>query len=222
MKSLQTVIAVDPSVGGDISALSVLELVDDDFDNGFATLHNEFTKVRATKSLSGSLVQQADEIEELWKRYKKPEIGADVTGLGVGMAHILESRGIYPMKVTITSGMNEDRHGRVWHIGRTPLLSGLVRQLEQEKLKIMQTPHSEVIRAELTNFRNKFDNRGRLKYESVLDREISHSDFLFSIAIGVLILSRGRARALKIEMPHRPPEEPAPKPANRNPGWYHP
>ena len=182
------IIGVDPALAGDKSALILLRIVDHVTLRHFQNpLHELRYDLIGTKTLSGSLVHQAGEIEGIIPRFERCTVALDCTGLGIGLENILYASGVYAKKIVITGGQRANHSGRNLNVPRTVLIECLQRIIQQQKLKILKSQYSDLLLRELESFRSVYTSDGKLRFEADISRSLSHADFSFATACAVYV-----------------------------------
>jgi len=197
---LRHVLGVDPSLGGDKSAACLIREIDHVTLRHFQDpLHQRSYQVIGTKALSGSLVSQSAQIEAIMSRFERCVVGIDITGMGVGIADILESNHVYPKRITITGGNHANHNGRKMNVPRTVLIETLQRVIQQGKIIVLKSQYSDLLLRELESFRSVYTSDGKLRFEIDISRSLSHADFSFGTAVGVYVLENsGEVQAVSL------------------------
>ena len=121
----------------------------------------------------------ARRVRELMGRVQGPrrcEVVADATGAGLPVVEILRTASIAAtiVPVTITSGGEARRGTSAWHVPRRDLLSKLVLELEQDRLRLpAHSPLAGRLREEIAGVQAGAGRGG------------AHDDLVFALALAV-------------------------------------
>jgi len=106
----------------------------------------------------------------------------DATGVGLGVLDDLESRGLKPVGITITSGRAISTTGNRSRVPKRDLVVRLLTDLESGRLEISSgIPDSEKLLSELLGFRVQINRR--TGQESFGAESAKHDDFVLALAL---------------------------------------
>jgi hypothetical protein len=124
-------------------------------------------------------------------------LAVDATGVGVAVSdiikqQIIDSPLIQPGKpkvayypISIHGGTKASRNGQFYSIPKVDLIHSGVVAFQNERLKIRELRHRDVLTKELQNFRMKINlNTAHTSFEAWRERD--HDDLVLSVCMGVL------------------------------------
>jgi hypothetical protein len=114
------------------------------------------------------------------------ELVIDETGVGRAVGDLVESAGLSPVRVTITSGMDQSWVGpRRHHVPKSLLVSGLDARLHTGELRFAaDLNEAGAMAEELKDFRRKVSVAGRFSYDA---RTGKHDDLVLAVALSLWV-----------------------------------
>ena len=112
------------------------------------------------------------------------DLVVDATGVGRAVVDLFERVGLFPTRVTITSGERATSTGaRSWHVPKGVLVSTLDARLHANELKFAaELAEASAMADELKDFRRSVSAAGRFSYEARVGR---HDDLVLAVSLGV-------------------------------------
>lgn len=119
-----------------------------------------------------------------------PKLVIDETGVGRPVGDMFDDAGLWPNRITITSGLEATQHGaRTWHVPKGMLVSNLEARSHAGELRIAaRITESGPLKNEMKNFRRKVSDAGRATYAA---RTGEHDDLVLSVALGLWMATSG-------------------------------
>jgi hypothetical protein len=161
----------------------------------------------------------ADRIQQLYRMtaaHGPVTLVVDATGVGLGVLDDLESRGLKPIGITITSGRAVTTAGKLSRVPKRDLVLRLFADLKSGRLEIASgIPDSEKLIDELLAFRVQINRR--TGQESFGAESAKHDDFVLALALACWGAQRGRnlltksGSVLGSGPKHRDPQPSAPR-----------
>jgi hypothetical protein len=113
----------------------------------------------------------------------------DCTGVGVGVADEIERRGIYPTRVSITSGQDAHWSGSRVSLPKGVLVSKIVARIHAEEIKVHPTIKDwPTLRRELMNFHAELTRSGAETWNAARSE---HDDLVIATSLAAWFLSDG-------------------------------
>jgi hypothetical protein len=124
-------------------------------------------------------------MEQLPTQEQPPELIVDATGVGRPVVDSLKERGLEPIAVTITGGIDTNiKSATDWRVPKRQLASLMQVLLQTQRLKIAQAmPLTATLVKELAAFKVKVTLAGREEFEAW--READHDDLVLAAALAV-------------------------------------
>ena len=185
------IISADLAQVNDYTAITVLEVVEDEGDEKEYRLRHIERPERGTTY--PKIVERLQEIADSGPLAEVDKtIVIDVTGVGRPVWDLLcaatfdEYTGL--SGIMITGGNTVTKEGSIHHVPKRDLVSALQVAFQNGTLKIAKgLPEAETLVRELTNFKVKISVSGHDQYEAW--REGIHDDIVLSAAMGVWLAS---------------------------------
>jgi len=175
------ILSVDLGQSNDYTAVSVIEPIGD----LFKVIHLE------RYPLGMSYPDQVERISQLYGKISSPSLVVDRTGVGRAVTDLLN--GLRPIALTITSGNEATKDGKIWNIPKRDLIHNLVVLFQSGNIRIARSlPTADILIKELLNFKLKVNiATGHDSYEAW--REGVHDDLVLSVAMGAYV-AKGEVR----------------------------
>ena len=198
MKKHSFYISADLGQVNDYTAISIIELIDDEHDfrtyadknmNQYHLRHIERLERGTTYPKAIERIKNLYESDEL-RQYTKTVV-IDQTGVGRAVWDQMQQIGYNGFKgfqtmygVSIHGGNTVAAQGREYNVPKRDLISALQVAFQNGNLRIAKgLPEADTLVRELTNFKVKININGHDQYEAW--REGVHDDLVLSAAIGV-------------------------------------
>lgn len=111
------------------------------------------------------------------------ELVIDETGVGRAVGDIFDVAGLRPVRVTITSGLEQSWTGGGWHVPKQVLISTLDACLHSGELGFAPELHEAgAMEGELADFRRKVSSAGRYSFEARVGK---HDDLVLAVSIAL-------------------------------------
>lgn len=119
-----------------------------------------------------------------------PKLVIDETGVGRPVGDMFDDAGLWPNRITITSGLESTQHGaRTWHVPKGMLISNLEARSHAGELRIAaDAAESSALKDEMKDFRRHVSDAGRATYNA---RTGKHDDLVLSVAIALWMATFG-------------------------------
>jgi hypothetical protein len=120
----------------------------------------------------------------------KPKLVIDETGVGRPVGDMFDAAGLYPNRITITSGLEATQHGaKTWHVPKALLIATLEARMHAGELRIAaDILDSEALKDELKDFQRKVSAAGRMTWDARVGK---HDDLILSVAIALWMAVNG-------------------------------
>jgi phage FluMu gp28-like protein len=153
--------------------------------------HQEQLKLKTSYQAVADRIQQ---LHRMTSVHGPVTLVVDATGVGLGVLDDLESRGIKPIGITITSGRAISTTGARSRVPKRELVVRLLTDFQSGRLVIASgIPDSEKLLDELLGFRVQIN--GRTGQESFGAESGMHDDFVLALALACWGAKRGSAPA---------------------------
>ena len=180
---LEYFIGVDLGQKRDYTAVAIVER------NGDCLYlrHLEDCKLNTSYKAVADRIQQLNRMTSV---HGPVTLTVDATGVGLGVLDDLESRGLEPIGITITSGRAISTTGKRSRVPKRQLVKRLLTDLESGRLEIASgIPDSEKLIDELLGFRVQINRR--TGQESFGAESAKHDDFVLALALACWGAQRG-------------------------------
>jgi hypothetical protein len=137
--------------------------------------------------LGTSYVEQVSRVQELLTRPPlrgEADLVIDQTGPGAAVGDLFAERGLRPVRVLLTGGIELTRHTRgKWGVPKSVIISNIDARLHTGELRIANDVRdSEALKDELQNFQRHVTQAGRAVFEA---RSSRHDDLILAIGIAL-------------------------------------
>lgn len=121
-------------------------------------------------------------------KIRPAELVVDDSGVGRPVSDLMLDRGLRPIRVTITSGLEVKAVGLDrWHVSKTQLISTVDAMLNDGRLRFAAAlSEAPAMKDELRDFQRKLSAAGQSSYSA---RSGQHDDLVLSVAIGCWFIS---------------------------------
>ena len=202
-------IGVDLGQKRDYTAVAIVERDGD----RLCLRHLEHLKLNTSYQAVADRIQQ---LNRMTMAHGPVTLMVDATGVGLGVLDDLESRGLKPIGITITSGRAISTTGKRSRVPKRDLVVRLLTDLESGRLKISSgIPDAEKLIDELLGFKVQINRR--TGQESFGAASAKHDDFVLALALACWGAQRGgnllteSGRVLGPSPRHRVPQPSAPR-----------
>jgi phage FluMu gp28-like protein len=209
MTMVEYFIGVDLGQKRDYTAVAIVE------QNGdrLCLRHLEHFKLNTSYKAVADRIQQ---LNRMIMVHGPVTLLMDATGVGLGVLDDLESRGLKPIGITITSGRAISTTGKLGCVPKRDLVVRLLTDLRSGRLEIASSiPDFQKLIDELLGFRVQINRR--TGQESFGAEASKHDDFVLSLALACWGAQRGGnrltefGRVLAPGPEHRVPQPSAPR-----------
>ena len=123
----------------------------------------------------------------------------DATGVGRPVVDLFRERGLGPVAVTITAGMDATEEEVGWRVPKRDLVSSVQVGLQSRTPRVARDlPEAELLARELLNFQVKVTAAAHDTYG--VRREGTHGDLVLETAMGCDALSKRKRRSCSFTM----------------------
>jgi hypothetical protein len=188
--TIKYVLGADLGQSSDPTALCVLEHTHAfrEWERGGADQVEDTFDVRHLQRLPLGLSYPAVVQETARLLARPPLVGncdliVDETGVGRAVADIFDTAGMSPIRVTITSGIDQSFVNGSWHVPKQVLISTLDARLHTGELRFAkELLEAGAMQEELKDFRRKVSVAGRYTFEARVGK---HDDLVLAVAIAL-------------------------------------
>jgi hypothetical protein len=188
--TVKYVLGADLGQSSDPTALCVLEHTHAfrEWERGGADQFEDTFDVRHLQRLPLGLSYPAVVQETAMLLARPPLVGnceliVDETGVGRPVCDLFDTAGMSPVRVTITSGIDQSYVNGSWHVPKQVLISTLDAKLHVGELRFAQElTEASAMAEELKDFRRKVSTAGRYQFEARVGK---HDDLVLAVAIAL-------------------------------------
>jgi hypothetical protein len=121
-------------------------------------------------------------IQAILQKLPGAELVVDATGVGAPVVDMFRQAGLKPIGISLHGGDRATHEGTSWRVPKRDLVGVLQVLLQNQRLKIAPGPLSDILAAEMLNFKVKIDPETAHDSYSAW-READHDDLVLSVAL---------------------------------------